>query len=327
MVSVYFEWRISSARGSESTAADIARHVHTRQHLGKTVVICENPVVMLSAVRKQWLKLSRTIQKQRASTLNADKILKYTHTITRMQHMQFTGQLPIDNPEADLFFLAPEHCSNIPPQTMTLYIMPRATQRDADIIVGKLSPESLIVDYGHSDCWKAIQLQPKSKLEEAVLAEWQHMKDFLEQFGIQPKALFKGTTHNLEAMEDALDTLLNVSKKFLQIANGFQHAMEIARPLRTPKDLRQQYDSVILLAHRVQALSPGAFTQRFLEAYNEDDTFFLYDSLRHFTYGSAEPLSVTIARHRTAGRHNLAEALMHARFSTQQPKSVKWDVL
>ena len=320
MVSVYFEWRISSARGSESIAADIARHVHTRQHLGKTVVVCEQPVVMLSAVRKQWLKLSRTIQKQRASTLNADKILKYTHTITRMQHMRFTGQLPVENPEADLFFLNPADCSSIPIQTMTLYIMPKITTEEAATILGRLGGESLIVDYGHSGHWANLGLQPKSKLEENVLIEWQRTKDFLEQFSIQPKVLFRGTSHNLEAMEDALDTLLNVSTRFLQIANSFQHAMEIARPLKTPKELRQQYDSVILLAHRVQALSPGAFTQRFLESYNEDDTFFLYDSLRHFTNGGTEPLEAVIARHRIAGRNTLADALLHTAFTTRHPR-------
>src|SRR5882762_3070435 len=70
----YFELRKQSARGTESIIADMMRHLHTRQHLGKALVICDHPLVVLSAARKQWLKLSRIIQKQRASTLNADKI-------------------------------------------------------------------------------------------------------------------------------------------------------------------------------------------------------------------------------------------------------------
>jgi hypothetical protein len=68
-----------------------------------------------------------------------------------------------------------------------------------------------------------------------------------------------------------------LSHKFLQAAKEFQRAIELARPLRLSSDVRRQYDMLVLLAHRVQALSPGAFTQQFLEVYNEDDTFFLYD--------------------------------------------------
>src|SRR6476660_4446110 len=95
MTDWYLESRKALARGTDSLAADIMRHLHTRQHLGSAVIICEQPVGMLSAGRKQWLKLSRSLQKQRAGTLNADKILKYTHTITRMQHMGFSAKTPL----------------------------------------------------------------------------------------------------------------------------------------------------------------------------------------------------------------------------------------
>lgn len=310
MVSAYFEWRISAARGSESVAADIARHVHSRQHLGKTVVICDQPIVMLSAVRKQWLKLCRTIQKQRASTLNADKILKYTHTITRMQHMVFTVQSPLEKPSADLFFLTLEEAADTPLSGATMYVLQEPSQLQAEALVKNLYAETLIVDYVHSEAWKDLGLAPKLRLEEAVRSEWEQVTIFLAKHNIQPDSLMRGSAHNLEEMDDALDTLLGIGNAFLEIANRFQHAIEIARPLRTPKELRLQFDAVILLAHRVQALSPGAFTQRFLESYNEDDTFFLYDSLRADLFHYGESLAQMIERHRAAGRLHLADSLM-----------------
>jgi hypothetical protein len=315
MSEAYYEWRISAARGSDSVAADVARHLHARQHLGKAVIICEQPVIMLSAVRKQWLKLCRTIQKQRAATLNADKILKYTHTITRMQHMQFTAHLPLQQPEADMFFITADDIDTIPPRCMTIYVLPKVATEEAQHIIDKLAHEALIVDYGHAAAWQDFALRTKKYLEDEVVVQWQRVKDFLASYGITPQILIKDKAHNLETMDDALDTLLNVSTTFMEVANGFQHAMEIARPIRTSNETRLQYDAAALLAHRVQALSPGAFTQRFLEAYNEDDTFFLYDSLRAEFLGYNEPLSKIIENHQKAGRHALADALFHAAFT------------
>jgi hypothetical protein len=116
-------------------------------------------------------------------------------------------------------------------------------------------------------------------------------------------------------MDNALDTLLARSHSFLQVADNFHRALELARPLRINQALRRQYDALALLAHRVQALSGDSFTQRFLETYNEDDGFFLYDpgrnSLRRHALARliGEPLAEAITRHLAAGRYNLARAL------------------
>ena len=64
----------------------------------------------------------------------------------------------------------------------------------------------------------------------------------------------------------------------------------------------------------MQALSPGIFTQHFLESYNEDDTFFLHDNKLHRYNG--ESLAEAFARHIAAGRVRLANAL-HSTASTR----------
>ena len=302
----YFELRKQSARGSDSIAADMMRHLHTRQHLGKALVICEHPVVVLSAARKQWLKIARSLQKQRASTLNADKILKYTHTITHMQHLHFTAKSPLEDPEADVYFTTLANLQAVPLHCFSIYLTVQLQPAQVAYLVAHLPAEALLVDYEQATPWETLGLLPKRTLEEHVTAQWQHMKQFLVSCNIDVQQLMDSNIHNVEAMDDALDTLLNTSHQFLQHATEFQRALELARPLRTTKAARQQYDTLSLLAHRVQALTSNAFTQQFLETYNEDDTFFLYD---HIQALAVPTIQAIINRHEQANRHTLAQAL------------------
>jgi len=315
MTKAYFERRVSSARGTDSLAADIMRHMHARQHLGKVVIVSDNPVIMLSACRKQWLKLSRTIQKQRATTLNADKILKYTHTITRMQRMEFTSKPPIETPECDVFCIPPNQLDTIPPHCLSIYVTTNLSAGQVGLLVKHLLREALVIDYIHEARWEAFKLEPKSVLEADVDVKWVVARDFCTKRGVKLSDLANDQLPDVDTMDDALDMLLDVSNKFLEIADNFHRSLELARPLKIARTVRLEYDCLALLAHRVQALTPNAFTQRFLETYNEDDTFFLYDIGKN--RGKGESLEQTILRHRKAKRFRLANALLlhHSGFS------------
>jgi hypothetical protein len=320
MAKCYFELRKKAARGTDSIAADMMRHMHTRQHLGKTVVVCDRPYAFLGPGRKQWLKLSRSIQRRRAGTLNADKILKFTHTITRMQHMSFTHKSPLEDPEAEVYFLTPAECSVMPVHCYSVYVVTTIEDEHTRVIIEQLPAESLIVDYDHGTPWINYGLQPKQVLESQVVSEWRQVKQFLVGSNIDIKTLTNpDPALTIETMDDALDALLAVSRRFMRIANEFQRALELARPLRINSEVRREYDSVILLAHRVQALGPGIFTQHFLESYNEDDTFFLYDKARGCFAGSGETLQEAVNRHLQAGRPTLARALYLAVSTSRRP--------
>jgi hypothetical protein len=307
MVEWFVELRKGAAKGTDSLAADAMRHLHTRQHLGKAVIVCDQPVAMLSAARKQWLKLSRFLQKQRAGTLNADKILKYTHAITRMQRMVFSAKSPLDNPEADVYFLSPDKLAVMPVQCWTTYLLTPLEPPLAGSTLSQLPPGALLVDYLQTSTWAELGVQPKAVLESRVDAAWQQAGKLLQEYRIDLAMLVSDRPRAVEAMDDALDTLLGLTHRFLEVATAFQRTLEQARPLRLSRERRSQYDAFILLAHRVQALSPGAFGHHFLETYNEDDTFFLYDARRQLHIG--ENLARTILRHESAGRHRLASAL------------------
>jgi hypothetical protein len=314
MAKCYIELRTSAARGTDSIAADIARHLHTRQHLGRTIVITDQPAAMLAATRKQWVKICRAVQKQRAQTITADKILKFTHAISHMQRMKFTAKSPLEL-DASVYFMAPDNLEVVPLHCLTIYVLREPEESEAAELIVQLPADALVVDYHHKLHWEqALELQPKSVLEAQVETEWRQVKQFLATCKIDIAELEHGNIRNVEAMDNALDTLLDVSRKFMQVANEFQHTLELARPLRLSDERRSQYDSLALLAHRVQALSPGAFTQQFLESYNEDDTFFLTDRQRETAGSQPENNTETLAevynRHITAGRKRLARAML-----------------
>jgi hypothetical protein len=308
MAKCYFERRKQSAKGTDSLIADMMRHLHTREYLGKAIIICDQPVVTLSAARKQWLKLARVIQKQRASTLNADKILKYTHAIAHMQHLHFSAKDPLEDPDGDIYFLSPEQLHLLPLRCFSVYVAHPIDLNIATGILAQLPDSALIVDYDHGH-WEKLGLQTKHILEQKVVEEWQEVTAFLALNDINIVKLSTGSIQDIEAMDDALDTLLGISHPFLQVANSFQHALETARPLRLSQETRRGYDAFSLLAHRVQALSLESFTQRFLETYNEDDTFFLYDFVKGLPLRASEGLTEIINYHLRAGRVNLAKAL------------------
>lgn len=314
MTHTYVEFRkVSTHSGRESVAADVMRHLHTRQYLGKTVVICEQPTTMLSAARKQWLKLSRGLQRHRASTLNADKILKYTHGIAYMQRLKFCAKQPLDQPDADVFFLRPEELGVLPAQCFTLYLTQPVQVDRVGALSAQLPAGALYVDYLQMPGWEQLGVEPKKRLEMEVAQQWQQACSFLDSHHVNISALHKSELHDIEAMDDALDILLGISQQFLTIAGGFQRALELARPMRIHKTLHEKYDSLILLAHRVQALTPGAFSQQFLQVYNEDDTFFFHDNIIEDLLLIGESHHEAFTRHMAHGRKHLAHAL-HERY-------------
>lgn len=305
----YFELRNQSARGTDSLAADMMRHLHARQYLGTAAIVSTDPKTTLSAVRKQWLKLVRNIQKQRASTLNADKIIKYTHAIARMQQMHFTLRPSYEAPSSEVFVLTPDKISTMPPRALTVYLGISISPTEANHLIERLPADGLIVDYAHALNWPALGSLPKTVLEQHALEGWQQIVRLFEQYNIPLHGLSVPSYKNTEAMDDALDTLLGIRQAFLGHAQRFQRALELARPMSLSAEIRQEFDTFSLLAHRVQSLSPGIFNQHFLEIYNENDSLFLHD--QHFleTTLSHDVIAIAITKHAIAGRPNLTAAL------------------
>jgi len=113
MGSCYFELRIPTTLKTV-IGNDIAQHLQTRQFLGSAIIVCEHPFAMLSVVRKAWQKMVRQTQNDRARTLNAEEILRFTRRVAQMQQLQFTISSPDGNPCADVYFVTPEMFTALP---------------------------------------------------------------------------------------------------------------------------------------------------------------------------------------------------------------------
>jgi hypothetical protein len=277
MKQLYIEQRTLQSP-TATLAADIARHLQARQHLGAALVVCENPGAVLSAVRKQWLKAARRLLKLRASTLNAEEILRLTHVIMHMQTMQFVARSPADSPDATIFFAQPEQMLPLPDDCYTLYCVAQPPYEATQAMAKKLPQGALIVSYIGD---VGLPAEPKSGLQDHVLVEWNKLVEFLERHDVSPAQLVVGNSLQFTAMDEALDILLGVSDGFLRQAADFQRAINLAQPIHHIAPEQQKvFEAVTRLAHRVQALTPGNFNHYLVHTFDDSarDSFFLRDS-------------------------------------------------
>lgn len=280
-MSKYFELHPTLSSPTTSIGATLAKHMENRQYLGTTVVVCDTPVATLSAVRKQWFQLARNLQKQRACTLNAEEILRLTHAIMRMQHLEFTAKPPQLNPNAQVYFVTPTQLSQLPPSCFSLYLLSPTDPSHLQKILSEMPDCGLVINYDVGTSLSDLGLLPKSTLEKIVLTKWHKLLTLLRRLHINPTELDDFTPTRLNASDDALDKLLGAGQEFLHLATDFQHFVHLAQPLHTINAQQQKaFTSIARLAYRVQALSPGTFSDYLIKNFGESDdyqVFFLHD--------------------------------------------------
>lgn len=270
----YFELRLPSALKS-ATGIDIANHLQPRQFLGSAVVVCENPFAMLSVVRKAWHKKVRATQNERARTLNAEEILKFTRRIIQMQRLRFTYSHPDDSPCADIYFTTPQDLTVLPSGCYTVYLTCPVTRAQLQAWTAPLLNGALIVNYDVGADVRSLGFRPKSELESQLLTEWSSMMEYLWDRNIRPSQLDMGNEHDPD-LNNVLDTLLDSARGFTERAADFQHHLDIAQPLMNiPEQTRERFNVVLRLAHRVQALVPP--NPHVKQLFGSTETFFLRD--------------------------------------------------
>ena len=265
----YLETRTTHLSTS-SQSADLARHLLSRQHLGKTVVVCDKPVIDLSVTRKYWLKLSRALQKERASTLNAEKILQLTYDITHMQHMEFVAKPYREEPSADVFFVTPDQLDRLPANCFSLYVL---TATDSNLLIEvtqQLPNYSLVVDYTDNTLLAASPLLPKSELDRLVPERWHEVEAFFVEVGIDVRQLTTNM-YRSEQLNEAVDVILNTSSRFLYIANDFLELLRLAQPLAITNTEHKMHELLGVLNRRISALTPGTLSQQFTQTLGDDE--------------------------------------------------------
>jgi hypothetical protein len=134
-----------SPRGSLSR--DLAEEIQERGIFGKIAVVTDKPIVLLSATRKQWLKLTRRTRRDRSSTLNTTKVAVLTQQIAWMQTLRFTATAPTDLLEANVTFATAEDFVRIPPVCRTVYITYSFEKEKLHMLTSWMSKGSLVVVY------------------------------------------------------------------------------------------------------------------------------------------------------------------------------------
>lgn len=232
--------------------------------------------MLISVVRKYWLRLTRAMQKERASTLNTEKILQLTYDITHMQHMEFAARPFRDDPRADVFFVTPGQLSSLPANCFSLYILEEINVETLNRVVGQLPHMALVIDYSHSLALAHAPLLPKDRLEAFVPQQWQIVERFFTSHDINIRHLAEHL-HDAEAMDETVDTLLGVGSQFMRVAEEFLEILRLAQPLDTSNHLQQQYEVAAMLNRKINALTPDILSQQFIQPLGGDDTPMLHD--------------------------------------------------
>lgn len=291
-----------SAKTDSGLVGSVISHWHSRFLYGKAIIITENPEHFVKLAKKRWLSLMQSLQHERSRTIDADKLLNITHSITRMQQMAIANEAPHEFPAAHFWCITPQklETTELPRTCHTIYtnvLLSESTKRHLYAI---LPNHSLVVDFADNN-W---ELEPKQTLDTKVYAAWGELTTFLEKHDVNIKTLVK-SPHNIDTFDNALDNLLDKSSSFLRHARQFQEALHLAQPLQLSHTTKQEYELANTLARRVSLLTPGLLHHSL--AQNDNEAFSLYDAIGQKV--SRESLSAAIARHVAAGRQNLARAL------------------
>ena len=133
---------------SSISTKDIARHLYTRAPCGKVVIVAEQPNSLLSALRKQWLKLTGKVQRERSSLLlSATRASELSEVIAKMQNLRFTIKWPPDIELADVYIATEEQLLQWAPECRTLYITCPVELKHLYIITALMPRGGLVVTY------------------------------------------------------------------------------------------------------------------------------------------------------------------------------------
>jgi len=134
--------------GTNPSMKDLVRHLYVRMSCGKVVIVANNPVVTLSALRKQWLRFGRSVQRERSSTLRATRIYELSRSIIQMQSLHFSIKWSSqDYPSADVCVVTLEQILAWPPEQdcRTLYVAREVTTEQLYVITAGMARGGLIV--------------------------------------------------------------------------------------------------------------------------------------------------------------------------------------
>lgn len=130
-----------------SLSWDLAHHLYSRPLKGKVVIVADEPARLLAAFSKQWYRVLRQVERERSSTLHAQRILALTQKLANIKRVRFVAKTPAAEPQGDVFFVTPEALLNNPPICRTLYVTCPLSDAYQDILTSRMLDHGLVVLY------------------------------------------------------------------------------------------------------------------------------------------------------------------------------------
>ncbi len=100
----------------------LALHIAAHGRQGKVAIVTSMPVVLLSSTRKQWFRLIRLIERERASTLSHMRKEQIETNLAWMRQLKFSAKPPQDLLVADITFATADDFALTPPDCRTVYV-------------------------------------------------------------------------------------------------------------------------------------------------------------------------------------------------------------
>jgi hypothetical protein len=140
--------RVEPLAPRKGMSYDLACHISNKSLPGKIVVVADKPHNLLSSTRKQWLKLIRKTEIERARTLDAERIHDLSNQLRWMKGLRFTTRPPTDFLEADITFATADHLVLHAPDCVNIYFTCDTPRESLHIITSWMPRRGLVVIYG-----------------------------------------------------------------------------------------------------------------------------------------------------------------------------------
>lgn len=130
-----------------SLSMDLAQQIAERSLSGKIVVVAQNPRGSHGSVKRQWQRLIRRLENDRAGTLDSTQITRIQNEIIRMQQLTFSPTFSSFELDASVTFASADDLVEMPPICQTIFVTYDFERAKLHLLTSWLPLHSLVVIY------------------------------------------------------------------------------------------------------------------------------------------------------------------------------------
>jgi hypothetical protein len=133
---------------SNKISLDLSRHLPARAAAGPVAIIADRPLVLLSVIKKRWVKIIYEVERRYASTLDRAKKQHLKAELERLRAYRFSANSLKPAP-VDILFLA---STQLLPHTIypTIYLTTPIEYERLSYVLSHLKPGGVLVIYSEA---------------------------------------------------------------------------------------------------------------------------------------------------------------------------------